>query len=62
LKLSLALLLFASSLLLLTINSILDSELQPPPNIGPDRLLYLPGGLLDRSEIPSYLNGTLAGE
>jgi hypothetical protein len=30
--------------------------------IGPDRLLYLPGGLLDRSEVPSYLNGTLAGE
>ena len=33
-----------------------------PSKTGPDRLLYLPGGLLDRSEIPSYLNGTLAGE
>lgn len=29
---------------------------------GPDRALYLPGGLLDRSEVPAYLNGTLPGE
>jgi light-harvesting complex II chlorophyll a/b binding protein 5 len=29
---------------------------------GADRKLYLPGGLLDRAEIPSYLNGTLAGD
>ena len=29
---------------------------------GPDRVLFLPGGLLDRGEVPSYLNGTLAGE
>ena len=29
---------------------------------GPDRALYLPGGLLDRSEVPSYLNGSLPGE
>jgi len=29
---------------------------------GPDRKLYLPGGLLDRSEVPAYLNGTLPGE
>jgi light-harvesting complex II chlorophyll a/b binding protein 5 len=29
---------------------------------GPDRVLYLPGGLLDRSDLPDYLDGTLAGE
>ena len=29
---------------------------------GPDRKLYLPGGLLDRSEVPAYLNGSLAGD
>lgn len=29
---------------------------------GPNRALYLPGGLLDRAEIPSYLNGELAGD
>jgi hypothetical protein len=29
---------------------------------GPDRKLFLPGGLLDRSEVPAYLNGTLAGD
>jgi light-harvesting complex II chlorophyll a/b binding protein 5 len=29
---------------------------------GPDRKLFLPGGLLDSSDIPSYLNGTLPGE
>lgn len=29
---------------------------------GPDRKLFLPGGLLDPSEVPEYLNGTLAGE
>ena len=29
---------------------------------GPDRDLFLPGGLLDRSELPSYLDGTLPGE
>jgi hypothetical protein len=29
---------------------------------GPDRKLYLPGGLLDPSEVPAYLNGTLPGE
>ena len=34
----------------------------PPRSSGPDRLLFLPGGLLDPSEVPAYLNGTLAGE
>ena len=29
---------------------------------GPDRKLFLPGGLLDPSEVPAYLNGTLPGE
>ncbi|KIZ01696.1 chlorophyll a/b-binding apoprotein CP26 precursor [Monoraphidium neglectum] len=29
---------------------------------GPDRVLYLPGGLLDRSDLPDYLDGTLAGD
>ncbi len=29
---------------------------------GPDRKLFLPSGLLDRSEVPEYLNGELAGE
>jgi len=29
---------------------------------GPQRALFLPGGLLDRSEIPSYLTGELAGD
>ena len=29
---------------------------------GPDRKLYLPSGLLDPSDVPAYLNGTLAGE
>eukprot|EP00890_Picochlorum_soloecismus_P003485 jgi/Picsp_1/4137/NSC_01646-R1_minor chlorophyll a-b binding protein of photosystem ii len=29
---------------------------------GPDRLLFLPGGLLDRADVPDYLNGTYAGD
>lgn len=29
---------------------------------GPGRVLYLPDGLLIRSEIPQYLNGQLAGD
>ncbi len=29
---------------------------------GPARQLYLPDGLLARDEVPSYLNGELAGE
>jgi len=29
---------------------------------GPQRALFLPGGLLDRSEIPTYLTGELAGD
>ena len=29
---------------------------------GPSRLLFLPGGLLEPTDVPSYLNGTLAGE
>ena len=29
---------------------------------GPDRALFLPGGLLDPADVPSYLNGSLAGE
>ena len=33
-----------------------------PPRYGPDRALFLPGGLLDRSEVPDYLNGTLPGD
>jgi hypothetical protein len=36
----------------------------PPPLLryGPDRKLYLPGGLLDRAEVNPALNGTLAGD
>merc|ERR1712196_550698 len=29
---------------------------------GPNRALYLPGGLLDRTDIPAYLTGELAGD
>lgn len=29
---------------------------------GPDRRIFLPDGLLDRSEIPEYLNGEVPGE
>jgi light-harvesting complex II chlorophyll a/b binding protein 5 len=29
---------------------------------GPQRALFLPGGLLDRSEVPTYLTGELAGD
>lgn len=29
---------------------------------GPDRALFLPGGLLDPSDLPTYLNGELAGD
>jgi light-harvesting complex II chlorophyll a/b binding protein 5 len=29
---------------------------------GPSRALYLPGGLLEDSDVPSYLNGQLAGD
>jgi len=29
---------------------------------GPDRVLFLPGGLLDRSDLPEYLDGTLPGD
>ncbi|CAL8463008.1 g2542 [Coccomyxa elongata] len=29
---------------------------------GPSRALFLPGGLLDPSDVPTYLNGTLAGD
>ncbi|WIA23179.1 hypothetical protein OEZ86_010071 [Tetradesmus obliquus] len=29
---------------------------------GPDRALFLPGGLLDRNDLPDYLDGTLAGD
>merc|ERR1712224_825717 len=29
---------------------------------GPDRALFLPGGLLERSDLPSYLTGDLAGD
>lgn len=32
------------------------------PAPGPDRALFLPGGLLDRNDLPDYLDGTLAGE
>ena len=38
------------------------SPLPPPPRYGPDRALFLPGGLLDRSEVPDYLNGTYPGD
>lgn len=30
--------------------------------VGPDRRIFLPEGLLDRSEIPEYLNGEVPGE
>lgn len=33
-----------------------------PCRYGPDRALYLPGGLLDRDEVPAYLNGSLPGD
>lgn len=29
---------------------------------GPERRIFLPEGLLDRSEIPEYLNGEVPGE
>jgi light-harvesting complex II chlorophyll a/b binding protein 5 len=29
---------------------------------GPDRALFLPGGLLDRDDLPVYLDGTLPGD
>merc|ERR1712224_906390 len=29
---------------------------------GPNRVLFLPGGLLDRTDVPSYLTGELAGD
>jgi len=29
---------------------------------GPDRALFLPGGLLDRSDLPEYLDGSLPGD
>ncbi|VAH93817.1 unnamed protein product [Triticum turgidum subsp. durum] len=29
---------------------------------GPDRRIYLPNGLLDRSEVPEYLNGEVPGD
>jgi len=29
---------------------------------GPNRALFLPGGLLDRADVPSYLTGELAGD
>merc|ERR1719359_1967699 len=29
---------------------------------GPNRALFLPGGLLDRTDLPSYLTGELAGD
>lgn len=29
---------------------------------GPDRALFLPGGLLDRNDLPDYLDGTLPGD
>lgn len=31
-------------------------------NAGPDRRIYLPEGLLDKSEIPAYLTGEVPGE
>ena len=34
----------------------------PARRYGPDRKLFLPGGLLGRDEVPAYLNGTLPGE
>ena len=40
---------------------LLTRSSSPTPT-GPDRKLYLPGGLLDPSEVPAYLNGTLPGE
>lgn len=30
--------------------------------IGPDRRIFLPEGLLDKSEIPAYLTGEVPGE
>eukprot|EP00200_Dunaliella_tertiolecta_P002864 CAMPEP_0202347108 /NCGR_PEP_ID=MMETSP1126-20121109/5614_1 /ASSEMBLY_ACC=CAM_ASM_000457 /TAXON_ID=3047 /ORGANISM="Dunaliella tertiolecta, Strain CCMP1320" /LENGTH=250 /DNA_ID=CAMNT_0048938617 /DNA_START=59 /DNA_END=812 /DNA_ORIENTATION=+ len=42
------------------------SGLSNPPDLekwyGPERKLFLPGGLLDRDDVPEYLNGELAGE
>jgi len=29
---------------------------------GPDRRIYLPEGLLDKSDIPAYLTGEVPGE
>jgi len=30
--------------------------------LGPDRRIFLPDGLLDRSEVPEYLTGEVPGE
>jgi light-harvesting complex II chlorophyll a/b binding protein 5 len=31
-------------------------------NAGPDRRIYLPEGLLNKSDIPAYLTGEVPGE
>lgn len=33
-----------------------------PDVAGPDRRIFLPDGLLDRSEVPEYLTGEVPGE
>lgn len=39
-----------------------SADAQVVTNAGPNRRLFLPEGLLDRSEVPSYLTGEIPGE
>ena len=42
---------------------LLPRHFSPPRASGPNRRLYLPAGLLDpNADVPSYLDGTLAGD
>ena len=55
-----AVLLLASS----AISAICNNSPHAPGcyHAGPDRALFLPGGLLDAADVPAYLNGSLAGD
>lgn len=47
---------------ILTISSQSDPRSRPRLRYGPDRALFLPGGLLAPEDVPEYLNGEFAGE
>ncbi len=42
--------------------TLIDLRALESSRTGPDRALFLPSGLLDPADVPSYLNGELAGE